>query len=84
MPVFRYQPECKPIDLMLITIVHLCLAPLHEDYLEHHAYKGDPIMSPVTCSAIGEKAHLILMWVTTPCVGNASHPQKLGVMMINP
>ena len=39
-------------------------------------------MTPGSCGADGERAQVILVWVKAPGVGNASHPQKLGVTRI--
>jgi hypothetical protein len=35
------------------------------------------------CGAIGERAYVILVWVKAPNIENASHPQRLGIMMKN-
>ena len=42
---------------------HQCCVPLHEECPKHHEHKGDPIVMPGTCSAIGERAQVILVWV---------------------
>ena len=41
----------------------LCRAPLH-------GHKGDPIVAPMICCAIGERAQVILMWMRAMCVKN--------------
>jgi hypothetical protein len=64
-------------------MVTLC-APLHKGCPKHHGHKGDPGVTPRTCGAGGEKAQVILVWVRAPGVGNASHPQRLGVMRVMP
>ena len=46
--------------------------------------KGDPIMPPGTCGAIGERAHVILVWLRAPDVENASHSRKLEVIRVRP
>ena len=46
--------------------------PHHEECPQHHGHKGDPGVTPGTCAAIGERAQLILVWVKTPSIGNAS------------
>jgi len=51
---------------------------------KHQGHKGDPIVTPGTCGAGGEKAQVILVWVGAPGVGNASHPWRLGVMRERP
>ena len=58
-----------------------CRAPFHEECLKHHGHKGDPAVIVEICSAINEKAQMIQVWVKAPGVGNASHPQRLGVTM---
>jgi hypothetical protein len=52
--------------------------------LKHHGHKEDPAVTPGTCGAGGEKDQVILVWVRAPGVGNASHPQRLGVMREKP
>ena len=37
-----------------------------------------------TCGTIGERAQVILVWMRASGVGNASHPQRLGVIRIKP
>jgi hypothetical protein len=61
-----------------------CRAPLHKGCPKHHGHKGDPGVTPGTCGANGEKAQVILVWVRAPGVGNASHPQGLGVIRVRP
>ena len=61
-----------------------CRAPLHMECPKHHGHKGDPGVTPKTCDAVGERAQVILVWVRAPGVGNASHPQRLGVMRVRP
>jgi hypothetical protein len=51
---------------------------------KHHGHKGDPGVTPGTCGAGGEKDPVILVWVRALGVGNASHPQRLGVMRVSP
>jgi hypothetical protein len=41
-------------------------------------------VTPGTCGAIGERAQVILMWVRALGVGNASHPQRPGIMRVRP
>ena len=41
-------------------------------------------MTPRTCGAIGERAQVILVWVSAPRRGNASHLWGLGVMRVRP
>ena len=53
---------------------HGCRAPLHEEYPKHHGHKGDPRVTPGTSGAVGERAQVVLVWLTTLGVGNASHP----------
>jgi hypothetical protein len=55
-------------------------APLQKGCSKHHGHKGDPGVTPGTCGTGGEKAQVILVWVRALGVGNASHPQRLGVM----
>jgi hypothetical protein len=44
---------------------------------------GDPGVTPETCGTVGERAQIILvMWGRG--VGNASHPQRLGVIRVSP
>jgi hypothetical protein len=59
-------------------------APLQKGCPKHHGHKGDPGVTPRTCGASGEKAQMILVWVRTPGVGNASYPRGLGVMGVKP
>ena len=47
-------------------------------------HKGDPIVTPETCGAVGERAQVILVWVRASGVGNASHAQRLGIMKVRP
>ena len=61
-----------------------CCTPLHEEYPQHHGHKGDPGVTPETCGAVGERAQVILVWVGTPGVENASYPQRLWVMRVKP
>jgi hypothetical protein len=68
---------------MFIRYRHCC-APLLEECPKHHGHKGDPRMTPGTCSAVGERAQVIMVWVRAPGVGNASHPQRLGVTRVRP
>jgi hypothetical protein len=51
---------------------------------KHQGHKGDPGVTPGTCSAGGEKPQVILVWVRALGVGNASHPWRLGVMRERP
>ena len=60
-----------------------CRVPLHKGCPKHHGYEGDPEVTPGTYGAEGEKAQ-VLVWVRAPSVGNASHPQGLAVMKVNP
>ena len=60
------------------------LWPLHMECPKRQGHKGDPGMTPGTCGAVGERAQVILVWVRAPGVGNASHPQRLGVMRVRP
>ena len=39
--------------------------------MKHHGYKGDPAVTPGSCSAVGERAQVILVWVRASDVGNA-------------
>ena len=39
-------------------------------------------MKPETCSAIGEKAQVILVLMKALGIGNASHPQRLRVTRV--
>jgi hypothetical protein len=57
-----------------------CCAPLQNGCLKHHGHKGNPRVTSKTCGTGGEKTQVILVWVRAPGVGNASHPQNLGVM----
>ena len=59
-----------------------CRAPLHNECPKHHGHKGDPGVTPRTCGAVGKRAHVILMWARAPNVGNASHPRRLGGIMV--
>ena len=52
-------------------------APFHKE-----GHKGDPKVTPGTCGAIGERAQVILMRVRAPGIGNASHPQRLGITRV--
>ena len=61
-----------------------CRAPLLEEFLQHHGHKGDHGVTPKTCGAISERAHVILVWMRAPGRGNASHPQELGVTRVRP
>ena len=61
-----------------------CRPPLHEDYPQHHRYKGDPGMTPRIYGAIGKRAQVILVWVRAPGFGNTSHPRRLGVTRVRP
>jgi hypothetical protein len=61
-----------------------CRAPLQKGCPKHQGHKGDPGVTPGTCGAGDEKAQVILVWVRTPGVGNASHPRRLGVMRVRP
>ena len=51
---------------------------------KHQGHKEDPGVTPGTCGAVGERDQMILVWVRTPGVGNASHPWRLGVTRIRP
>ena len=44
---------------MILTLVTLCRAPLHEECPQHHGYKGDPGVTPGLCGAIGERAQVM-------------------------
>lgn len=44
----------------------------------------DPRLTPGPCGAVGERAHVILVWVRAPSVGNASHPWKIGCTRVSP
>ena len=46
--------------------------------------KGDPGLTPETCGTVDERAQMILMRVRVPGVGNACHPQRLGVTRVRP
>ena len=72
------------LDLIINGLKIYCRTPLHEDCLKHHGYKGDPGVIPRTCSAVGARAQVILVWVRALGVGNASHPQRLGGMRVRP
>ena len=61
-----------------------CRAPLHEECPKHHGHKGDPGVAPETCTAIGERAQVILVWVRAPDVRNASHPRRVRGMEVRP
>ena len=61
-----------------------CHAPLLEECPQYHGHLGDPEVTPETCGAIGEKAQVILVWMRAQDVGNASHPQRLGVTRVRP
>jgi hypothetical protein len=49
----------------------MCCAPLHEECPKHHGHKGDSGVTPGTCDAGGERAQVILVWVSALGVGNA-------------
>jgi hypothetical protein len=70
-------------DIDQANEVHCC-TPLYEECLKYHGHKGDPRMTPETCSAGGERAQVSIVWVRTPSVGNASQLQKLGVIRVRP
>ena len=55
-------------------------APLHEECLQHHGHKGDPVVTPGTCGAVCEKTLSNLS--VGEGVGNASHPWRLGVTRV--
>jgi hypothetical protein len=61
-----------------------CCATLQKETPKYQGHKGDPGVIPGTCGVGGEKAQVILVWVKAPGVGNASHPQGLGVMRVRP
>ena len=61
-------------DQIEITRDNKCFCTLlHEECLQHHGHKGDPGVTLGTCSAIGERAQVILMWVRALGIENASH-----------
>ena len=62
----------------------LYCAPLHKECPQHHGHKGDPIVTPGTCDAVGERAQVILVWVKAPGIGNATHPRRLGDTRVRP
>ena len=59
-----------------------CCTPLQEECPKHHGHKGDLRVKPKTCSAIGEKAQVILVLMKALAIGNASHPQRLRVTRV--
>jgi hypothetical protein len=63
---------------------NVCHAPFHEGCLKHHGHNGDPGVTPRTCGAGGKKVQVIIVWMKALGVGNASHPQGLGVMRVRP
>jgi hypothetical protein len=65
----------------VLVVNPLCRAPLQMGCPKHHGHKGDPGVTPRTCGADGKKAQVIQVWVRAPNVGNASHPQGLGILM---
>ena len=74
----KTKKECYYVDNSM------CRAPLQKGCPTHHGHKGDLRMTPGTCGAGGEKAQVILVWVRTLGVGNASHPPRLGFMRVRP
>ena len=69
--------------LFFICSTYKCRAPLYENCLRHHGHKGEPKVTFGTCGAIGEMAQVILVWITTTSVENASHPHRLGVTRVS-
>ena len=63
---------------------YCCRAPLHEEYPKHHGHNGDPGVTPESCSAVGERAQMILVWTNAPGVGNSSHLWRLGCTKVGP
>ena len=61
-----------------------CHAPLHTEYPKHHGHKGDPGVTLMICDAVGKRAQVILVWERGLGVGNASYPQRLGIMRVKP
>ena len=55
---------------------------LYEQCSQYHRHKGDPIVTPETCGAIGKRAQMILVWVRALGIENASHSQRLGVTRV--
>ena len=45
------------------TSYYACHTHVHEECLKHHGHKGYPGVTPGTCSAVGERAKVILVWV---------------------
>ena len=65
-------------------LVYKCGTPFHEECPKHHEHKEDPGVTPGTCGAVGERTQVILVWVRTRGIGNASHPWRLGGTRIKP
>ena len=61
-----------------------CRAPLHEECLKHHGYKGDPGVTAETCGAIGGRVQMILVWMRTLVVRNAFYLRRLKVTRVRP
>ena len=53
-----------------------CRTTLLEECPQHHGHKGDPGVTPGTCSAIGERAQVILVKVRAP--GHWEHLSLTG------
>ena len=60
-----------------------CRVPLNKGCL-HHGHKGDPRVILKISGIIGERAQVILVWVTTLGVANTSHLRRLGTTNVKP
>ena len=61
-----------------------CFTSIHEECLQHHGHKGDPIVTFGTYSTEGEKTQVILIRVKAPSIEIASYPRSWGQVDIFP
>ena len=54
--------ECKACKA--INLERVCRAPLHIECPQHHGHKGDPVVIPGICGVVGDRAQIILVWLS--------------------